>query len=239
MRVLSLSSELAEKPKSLREIQLLADQMLFYPDAKVIAFTSATEGDGAEVVAWEYARLLAEQGKNVLWVDTDMRRPARAGAAPGLSEYLSDRAERGEILCATNYPRLYAIPSGTMPPNPTDLLSGQAFGSLLSGARATFDYVILSTASLGRYIDGALAAVRCDGAVLCISSRRTTEKDALNAKWLIKKADCRILGVVLNQTGALELFAPAPAAEKPLPVKKAPVKKAKNDLLDDEEDDEI
>jgi len=237
MRTLALTSKLAKKPKALREINGLADQLLFYPDAKVIAFVSATEGDGAEVIAWEYARLLTEQGKNVLWIDTDMRRPARSGAVPGLSEYLSDRVERGDILCATNHPRLYTIPSGTMPPNPTDLLSGQAFGSLLSGARATFDYVILSTAALGSYIDGALVSVRCDGAVLCVSSRKTREKDALNAKRLIKKADCRILGVVLNKTAATELDTvntdPAP---------KAPAPKAESRVAvpeDDDEDDDL
>ena len=79
--------------------------------------------------------------------------------------------------------------------------------------------------------------MRCDGAVLCVSSRKTREKDALNAKRLIKKADCRILGVVLNKTAATELD-----TVNPDPAPKSPAPKAESRVAvpeDDDEDDDL
>ena len=136
-------------------------------------FASSSANDGCNVVAAECAKILAARGKNVLLIDTDLRKAVESEHGVGLSEYLAEQAEWGDIFCLTDTPHLYVIPSGQTPPNPTELLSSKSFGSLLSGARSTFDYVILSTAPLSDHIDGALVAVRCDGAILVLSSRST------------------------------------------------------------------
>ncbi|MBO5111484.1 MAG: CpsD/CapB family tyrosine-protein kinase [Clostridia bacterium] len=230
MRTLSLYSTLEKKPKIMSTFEKIVDKITFYRDHSVLVFASAAQSDGGAVVAAECAKVLARRGKNVLLIDTNLRRTTEdEETGIGLSEYLAGKAQWGDIFCQTDCPRLYAITCGQTPPNPTDLLSANAFGALLSGARSTFDYVILSTSPLESYIDGALVAVRCDGAILVLSSKRTSEKNAKEAKRLLKKSGCKILGAVLNTTGIAEL---EPAPEKPADEKP---KKKNTEVFEDEE----
>ena len=200
MRTLSLSSALTKKKKIMDTFEKIVDKISFYKDHSMLVFASSSENDGCGVVAAECAKILAARGKTVLLIDTDLRKTVESEYGVGLSEHLADQAEWSDIFCQTDCPRLYTIPSGQTPPNPTELLSSKAFGSLLSGARSTFDYVVLSTAPLSACVDGALVAVRCDGAILVLSSRSTKEKEAAEAKRLLKKSGCKILGAVLNAT---------------------------------------
>ena len=200
MRIIPLTSALTKKKKIMDTFEKIVDKISFYREHSMLVFASSSENDGCAVVAAECAKILAARGKTVLLIDTDLRKAVESEYGVGLSEHLAEQAEWSDIFCQTDCPRLYAIPSGQTPPNPTELLSSKAFGSLLSGARSTFDYVILSTAPLSACVDGALVAVRCDGAILVLSSRSTKEKEASEAKRLLKKSGCKILGAVLNAT---------------------------------------
>ncbi|MBQ9120885.1 MAG: CpsD/CapB family tyrosine-protein kinase [Clostridia bacterium] len=234
MRTLPLSSALTKKTKIIATFEKIVDKITFYRDPSVLVFASSSKNDGGRVVAAECAKVLAARGKNVLLIDTDLRRSAAADDGVGLSEYLVGKAQWGDIFCQTDCSRLYAIPGGQTPPNPTDLLSAKSFGSLLAGARSTFDYVLLSTAPLDSYIDGALVAVRCDGAILVLSSRRTKERSAQEAKRLLKKSGCKILGAVLNSTAVAELEPPPEAATEETKAPAAPKKSA--DVFDEEDE---
>ena len=238
MRTISLSSSLTKKKRIMDTFEKIVEKISFYRDHSVLVFASSAQKDGCNVVATECAKILAARGKNVLLIDTDLRNTVESKYGVGLSEYLAGQAQWGDIFCQTDCPRLYTIPSGQTPPNPTELLSSKAFGSLLSGARSTFDYVILSTSPLSSYVDGALVAVRCDGAILVLSSRRTKEKEATEAKRLLKKSGCKILGAVLNAMTVAEAEPIPEAEDKKEPVsaqkEKRPANK-KADVFEEEE----
>lgn len=236
MRTLTLSSAFAKKTKILATFEAIVNKISFYRDHSVLVFASTSPKDGGRIVAEECAKVLAGRGKNVLMIDTDLRSTSDPESGVGLSEYLAGQAKWGEIFCQTNHPHLFVIPAGQTPPNPTDLLSAKSFGSLLTGAATTFDYVILSTSPLTSYIDGALVAVRCDGAILVLSSRQTKDKAALEAKRLLKKSGCKILGAVLNATAVSEAEPEPEPVAKPDP-KPTQKNKKKTDVksLDDEE----
>ena len=172
---------------------------------KVFAVTSCTPNEGKTSVSFQLALSMAESGKRTVFVDADLRKSVfrsmyRVSAARyGLSHYLSGQASIGDVLYETNVPDFYAVFSGPVPPNPSELLGGEAFGLLLEYLRREYDCVVVDTPPLGSVIDGAVIAKQCDGAVMVIESGAVSYKFAQSVKDQLDKAGCSVLGVVLNK----------------------------------------
>ena len=138
-------------------------------DLKVIAVTSCTPNEGKSSVAMELAKAFAEAGKRTLLIDADMRKSVLVGRYKtgavrlGLTHILVGREKLSDVICKTNFPKLYMIFAGPVPPNPSELLGGENFESLINKAKQLFDYVIVDTPPLGSVIDAAVAAKKCDG----------------------------------------------------------------------------
>lgn len=174
-------------------------------DKKVIVFTSCTPNEGKSTVTMALAASLAEGDKKVLFIDADMRKSVLigrhrvAGEIKGLSHFLSGQAELKDVLTKTQEPKLSVIFAGVVPPNPAELLGSKRFEALLAGARQTYDYVIIDAPPLGSVIDAAIIAKNCDASVMVISANTISHKFARVMKEQLEKADCPILGVVLNK----------------------------------------
>jgi protein-tyrosine kinase len=170
-----------------------------------IMVTSAIPGDGKSFVAANLSVSIA-QGveEHVLLMDCDMRRSTihqKFGfdeRVPGLSEYLSKGGQLPELLKKTVVDKLTILPGGTLPANPSELLSSQAMKDLLEETKNRYHdrYIIVDspppqltaeTTALAKFIDGIIVVVR---------SGKTPRKlvDELVAKLGREK----ILGVVLN-----------------------------------------
>lgn len=174
-------------------------------DLKVIAVTSCTPNEGKSSIAMELAKAFAEAGKRTLLIDADMRKSVLVGRYKtgavrlGLTHVLVGREKLGDVICKTNFPKLYMIFAGPVPPNPSELLGGESFENLLRKMRQIFDYVIVDTPPLGSVIDAAVAAKRCDGTILVVENNSISYKFAQNVKEQLDKSGSRILGVVLNK----------------------------------------
>ena len=174
-------------------------------DLKVIAVTSCTPNEGKSSVAMELAKAFAEAGKRTLLIDADMRKSVLVGRYKtgavrlGLTHILVGREKLSDVICKTNFPKLYMIFAGPVPPNPSELLGGENFESLINKAKQLFDYVIVDTPPLGSVIDAAVAAKKCDGTILVIENNAISYKFAQNVKAQLDKTESRILGVVLNK----------------------------------------
>ena len=131
-------------------------------DLKVIAVTSCTPNEGKSSVAMELAKAFAEAGKRTLLIDADMRKSVLVGRYKtgavrlGLTHILVGREKLSDVICKTNFPKLYMIFAGPVPPNPSELLGGENFESLINKAKQLFDYVIVDTPPLGRVIEQLL-----------------------------------------------------------------------------------
>lgn len=75
-----------------------------------------------------------------------------------------------EVICTTNVENLYAVFSGIVPPNPSELLNNTSFDTLIRALRDIYDYVIIDTPPLGSVTDASIVAQKCDGAVHCCCS---------------------------------------------------------------------
>lgn len=193
--------QIEEAYKSLRaNLQFCGD------DKKVIAITSCTPNEGKSSVSLQLAISLAESGKNVLFIDADLRKSVLFGSTKvgqqtvkGLTHYLTGQSELQDVVYSTNIPKLYLIYSGPLPPNPAELLGGKNFRSFLKAVRKVYDYVIIDTPPLGNVIDSAVIAEECDGAILVIESGVISYRFAQEVKAQLEKSNCPILGVVLNK----------------------------------------
>lgn len=174
-------------------------------DIKVISLTSCTPSEGKSSVSFQLCMSLAESGKKTILVDADMRKSVLRGRYKasrekyGLSHYLSGQAEFDDVCCRTNIENLDIIFAGPVPPNPSELLAGERYGTLIELLRWKYDYVIVDTPPLGSVVDGAVASAYCDGAVIVIESGAVSHKFVKSIKEQLDRVGCRVLGCVLNK----------------------------------------
>lgn len=172
---------------------------------RVIALTSCVPNEGKTSISFQLACSLAESGKKTMLVDADLRKSVLQGRYKvtkgrfGLSHYLSGQVKLDEIFCNTNIPNLHIVLAGPIPPNPTELLSNEAFQMMIAKMRGDYEYVVIDTPPLGSVIDGAIVARECDGAMIVIEANAVSYRFAQNVKEQLEKAGCRILGCVLNK----------------------------------------
>ena len=174
-------------------------------DKTVIAITSCMENEGKSSVCMNLAVSLAESGEKVIVIDADLRKSVLVGRhrvreeIQGLTHYLSKQATLNDVVCVTNINNLHMIFAGPSAPNPAELLGGKYFVGMIEALRKAYDYVLIDTPPLGMVIDSAIIAQKCDGIMLVIESGSDSYKFVRSVKEQLDKAQCPILGVVLNK----------------------------------------
>lgn len=172
---------------------------------RVISITSCAPDDGKSTVSFQLACALAESGKSTIYVDADMRRSVFAQRynidteMKGLSHFLSGKIDTSDVIYVTNKERLYVLPTGIFPSNPTELLGNARMDALITALKKVFDYVIIDTPPLGSVIDAAVVSKFCDASMLVLASNTTSRAEAKKVIAQLKTANPNFLGVVLNK----------------------------------------
>ena len=171
---------------------------------KTICLTSCIPNEGKSSTSINLAVSMARDGKKVLHIDADMRKPrtykdVTSKLNVGLSNYLSGMVELEEAISSTNIENLNVMMCGPKPPNPAELLGTERFRQMLADLKDRYDYVIVDTPPLGSMIDAAIIASLTDGTILLIEYNTVDYKKAVMVKEQIEKANARILGVVINK----------------------------------------
>lgn len=172
---------------------------------RVISITSCAPDDGKSTVSFQLACALAESGKSTIYVDADMRRSVFAQRynidteMKGLSHFLSGKIDTSDVIYVTNKERLYVLPTGVFPSNPTELLGNARMDALITALKKVFDYVIIDTPPLGSVIDAAVVSKFCDASMLVLASNTTSRAEAKKVIAQLKTANPNFLGVVLNK----------------------------------------
>ncbi|MBN3553996.1 CpsD/CapB family tyrosine-protein kinase [Fictibacillus nanhaiensis] len=170
---------------------------------KTLMVTSAGPGEGKSTTAANLAVVLAQQGKRVLLIDGDLRKPTvhytfKVSNIYGVTNVLARQKSLHETAVMTKVPDLDVLPSGPVPPNPSELLASKSMNQLIEEASALYDYVLFDTPPVLAVTDGQVLSNKVDGVLLVISSGKTEIEGAVKAKEMLEHAQARLLGTVLN-----------------------------------------
>jgi capsular exopolysaccharide synthesis family protein len=172
-------------------------------EVKTLMVSSAGPGDGKSTTAANLAVVFAQQGKKVLLVDSDMRKPTahytfNMSNVYGLTSVLTKQITLINAVEESQEKNLFILTSGPIPPNPAELLSSKAMEQFFQDAGEFFDLIIFDTPPLLAVTDAQILANKCEGSILVVSSGKTENEQALKAKEILDAAQSKLLGVVLN-----------------------------------------
>ena len=170
-------------------------------DNKAFAVTSYSKGEGKSTVSANLAISFSKMEKRVLLIDCDLRRPNihnifKVENTEGLSNIIGKMGDFDQAVHRDVLPNLDILPSGTIPPNPSELLCSARFIELVERLRNEYDYVIFDTPPVGVVADALLLKDLAAGFVVVLRERSTTHGDIQNLLESAKLADCKLLGFI-------------------------------------------
>ena len=171
---------------------------------KVLAFTSASPGEGKSTVAAGLAILFAQNKARVLLIDADLRRPSvhqllNVPQSPGLSGALSAEGPVNLVARAGPVRGLDVVPAGTPQNLSSERLGSEAMKSLIEQARSRYDWVIIDSPPALGLSDASVIATLADGIVVVCSGDKTPRQAVRHVADQLKAVRAAVLGVVLNR----------------------------------------
>jgi capsular exopolysaccharide synthesis family protein len=171
---------------------------------KVVVITSSVPEEGKTTLSFNLACALG-QVKKVLLVDGDLRRPkigklvAREARAPGLADLVAGQAQVSHCVFFDERAGIHILPSGTVPPNPLELLSSKRFEDVITKLKEAFDIVIIDSAPLQLVSDAQVLSQFASSVIYVVKADATPYQVAQNGLKKLRRVSAPILGVVLNQ----------------------------------------
>ncbi|MFI5294146.1 MAG: GumC family protein [Thermodesulfovibrionales bacterium] len=192
-------SVFAESYKVLRTAILLSSAVT---PPKNVLVTSPSPGEGKTVTSVNLSITIAQAAHRVLLVDSDLRKPRihkifGLDNSKGLSTYLAG-ASGIDIICKGTVPNLSIIPSGPVPPNPSELLSSGRMYDLIGVLNEKFDIIIWDAAPLLTVTDSLVLSKILDGTIIVTRAGQTTYESVSRALKSLNDIEAHFLGVVIN-----------------------------------------
>jgi capsular exopolysaccharide synthesis family protein len=153
--------------ESYRTIRTNLQYKLEHANEKIIGIHSISPSEGKTFNVSNLACILAMNDKKTIVIGADLRKPRlhkifNVSKKTGLSNYLVGQATTDEIIIKTKIDNLWIIPSGTIPPNPAELLEREAFATLLEDLKNKFDHIIIDNAPVSMVTDGLITSKLSD-----------------------------------------------------------------------------
>lgn len=170
---------------------------------KLVGFTSAVPSEGKSTTVSNLAVTVAQDGKRVLLVDCDMRRPIqhKLFGIPnrGLSNCIATDIPVQDVIQRDVFHNLDILSSGPVPPNPAELIGSKKMCTILQTIGDGYDYVFLDMPPVLPVTDAAILASKADGTIIVLSAGKTLLEEAKQTKLQLQKGQVNILGVILNK----------------------------------------
>jgi len=170
---------------------------------RVIMLTSAGPGEGKSTTASNLAVAYAQSDKKVLVIDADLRKPTMHHTFMktnrwGLSNVVSGQSAPAEVIVETHVHNLFLMPSGPVPPNPSEMLASKRMTAMLEELKESFDVIIIDTPPALAVTDAQVVATKVDGVLIVIDYGKVKREAAMKVKANLQHVNARMLGVVIN-----------------------------------------
>ncbi|MDQ5988215.1 MAG: Tyrosine-protein kinase etk [Syntrophus sp. SKADARSKE-3] len=170
---------------------------------QVILVSSSGPQEGKTITSSNIAVTIAQTGNKVLIVDCDMRRPKLhklfgCDRDVGMSNVLVGNCPLEEAIVHTQVPNIDIIPSGPIPPNPSELLGSQHMQALIERVRNFYDRIIIDSPPITAVTDAVILSKFVDGVIVVIRSGVTHREVIKNGVAQLQSVGAKILGSVLN-----------------------------------------
>ncbi len=197
------SFAVAEAHKRLRTNVLFS-----FPDesqCRVIGVTSTVAHEGKSTTAINLAYDIAQAGKKVLLIDADMRLSRFAkvldiNRSPGLSNLLVGAvgSEENVVQQSAMLDNLSIIACGSIPPNPSELLSSKRMGTLLETLKKAYKYIIIDLPPISAVSDALIVSKMADGMVLVVRQDFVDKRLLDDVVRQLRFHDANIIGFVMT-----------------------------------------
>jgi len=171
---------------------------------KRIAISSPNPSEGKTTTVINTAIALSQTGAQVIIIDSDMRKPRvhkifNEENGAGLSSFLSGNANLESVIKKSDVPNLCYIPSGPIPPNPSELIGSKLFKSMMESLGERFDHIVLDSPPVLGFADTMIISTSVDGVILVVWGGKTPRETLQRAKEVLHQVNAKILGVVINR----------------------------------------
>lgn len=165
--------------------------------------TSSIPSEGKSTTTINLAIALADAGKRVALLDTDLRKPKVAEylgieGGVGLTDVLIGRAEVNDVMLPWGGRSLYVLPAGKIPPNPSELLGSARMETLITMFEKDFDIVLCDAPPLLPVTDAAILARVTSGALMVVAAGKTTRHQLSLAAEALGTVGAKLAGFVMS-----------------------------------------
>ncbi|MCC3751868.1 MAG: polysaccharide biosynthesis tyrosine autokinase [Halorhodospira halophila] len=204
VQVLAHTQPQTPSAESLRSLRTSLTFALMRESRRILMITSPQANSGKTFVSVNLGALVAAGGSRVLVIDCDMRRGRLhrylddREREPGLSDILAGQTTLAEAARNVDGSELDLLTTGTLPPNPAELLMHERFGTLLEHAESHYDLVILDTAPVMAVADAAIVGTHVGATLMLARAEATGVREMRAAISRLEQASVQVSGLILN-----------------------------------------
>lgn len=170
---------------------------------KSILITSTSIGEGKSTISSNIAISFAQEGKKVLLIDADLRKPTmhytfNKSVSPGITNLLMSNWSIADVIKDSGVGGLDLITCGPMPSNPAELLGSSSMDKFISEMILLYDLVIFDAPPMLSVADSQILSSKCDGTILVIRSGTTEKKNLLKVREVLEASNAQVIGLILN-----------------------------------------
>ena len=177
---------------------------------KVLCITSSNAGEGKTTTSLNLAITFAQTGSKVLLIDADLRKPRihqylGVVKSDGLTTVLSKQKEFEDVVYHNLRPGLDCMTSGSIPPNPAELLGSEAMEKLLDKLKLQYDYILIDTPPVTVVTDAVALSGYVSGIMLIVREGFTNYESIDQALSLLNIAKAKLIGFFINDIDAMSM----------------------------------
>jgi len=174
-----------------------------HESSNIISITSSVSGEGKTTISANLGKILAQANKKVIVLDLDLRKSSLHNEFNipnniGISNYLTNQNSLDEVIVHIEDTNVDVITTGTLPPNPSELILTEKMKDLVSILKEEYDYVIFDTPPVGLVTDALILMNYADIALLVTRAAYTRKEFVKNLDRLAKEHNQHTFGMILN-----------------------------------------